>query len=306
MGDTISERNSNSKVDALVDALEQMTTFLKNNNIRNQSIKLPEKLMYILNECSNTYSEILRWSKDGKSIIIKNPQAFEETITPRFFKKKCSFDSFTRKARRWGFSTKRMLSKDELSDKKYSKMWIFHNPNFNKEAGLKGCQKLNSNTARKDPRKEKTRIQQMKEIYLNESTGPHDSFYSAPLQQRAHLEQQRIRFNLEMAKQSDVLHYLREKRLRTQKRLHQMTITIAKQSFISREEERIRNMHISYDYHSQIIMQKAITAANVTNTNGIPGGSSLQKMFNRSSAFPMKDNGSKRLNYCQEYGAHSK
>lgn len=46
MGDTISERNSNSKVDALVDALEQMTTFLKEKNIRNQSIKLPEKVCF--------------------------------------------------------------------------------------------------------------------------------------------------------------------------------------------------------------------------------------------------------------------
>ena len=198
-----------------------------------------------------------------------------------------------------------MLSIDEFNDKK---MWVFHNPDFNKEAGLKGYQKLNSNTARKDPRKEEARIQQTKGIYRNESTCPHDSFCSASMQQRAHLEQQRIRFNLEMAKQSDVLHYLRVKRLRTQKRLHQMTITIAKQSFISREEERIRNMYRSYDYHSQIIMQKAITAVNVNNTNGIPGSSYLQKMFNRSSAFPMKDNGSKRLNYyyCQEYGAHSK
>lgn len=266
--------------------------------------------MYILNECSNTYSEMLCWSKDGKSIIIKNPQAFEETITPRFFKKKCSFDSFTRKARRWGFSTKRMLSKDELSDKKYSKMWVFHNPNFNKEAGLQGCQKLNSNTAKKDPRKEDaTRVQHMKGIYCNESKGPHDSFCSAPLQQGTHWEQQRIRFNLEMAKQSDVLHYLREKRLRTQKRLHQMTITIARQSFIAREQERIRNMYRSYDYHSQIIMQKAIAAVNTTNTNGIPGGSSFQEMFKPSSAFPMEGNGSKRMNYyyCQvDYGAHSK
>ena len=206
-----------------------------------------------------------------------------------------------------------MFSIDEFNDKK---MWIFHNPNFNKEAGLKGYQKLNSNTTNKISRKEEAGIQHMKGIHcggpvktFNEGTFPRESFYNASLQQGAHLEQQRIRFNLEMAKQSTILWYLREKRLRTQKRLHQMTITIAKQSFISREEERIRNMYRSYDYHSQIIMQKAITSVNVTNTNVIPGGSYLQKFFNHSSAFPsMKDNGSKRLNYyyCQEYGANSK
>lgn len=137
---------------------------------------------------------------------------------------------------------------------------------------------------------------------FNEGTFPRESFYSASLQQGAHLEQQRIRFNLEMAKQSTILRYLREKRLRTQKRLHQITITIAKQSFISREEERIRNIFRSYDYHSQTMMQKAIAIVNVS-TTGIPGGSPLQEM---SSAFPMKDNGSKRLNYyySQEYGAN--
>jgi hypothetical protein len=301
MEDTIIESNSSSNVDAL----EQMTTFLKEKNIRNQSIKLPVKLMYILNECSNIYSEILCWSKDGKSFIIRNPQAFEDIINPTFFKKKCSFDSFTRKARRWGFSTKRMFSIDEFNDKK---MWVFHNPDFNKEAGLKGYQKLN-NTTNKISQKEEAGIQHMKEIHcggpvktFNEGTFPCESFYSASLQQGAHLEQQRIRFNLEMAKQSTILRYLREKRLRTQKRLHQMTITIAKQSFISREEERIRNICRSYDYHSQTMMQKAIAIVNFS-TTGIPGGSPLQEM---SSAFPMKDNGSKRLNYYyrQEYGAN--
>ena len=201
-----------------------------------------------------------------------------------------------------------MHSKDELSDKKYSKMWVFHNPDFNKEAGLKGCQKLNSNTANKIPRKEEAGIQHVKDIYrvgpANTFNEKSQSFYSTSLQQGAHyLEQQRIRFNLEMAKQSDILHHLREKSLQTQERLHQMIITSTRQSFISSEEERIRHMYRSCDYHSPIIMQKAFAHINVTNTNGILGGSTLQELYKRSSAFPTKFND---YYYCQDYGIHSK
>ncbi|GFH56104.1 hypothetical protein CTEN210_12580 [Chaetoceros tenuissimus] len=121
---------------------EMLLFFKKRRGMQKKqvAVKLPEKLLYILNECSNEYSEILCWSKDGKSIFFKKPQAFEDIITPRFFKKKCSFDSFTRKARRWGFSTKYIFVKgDKDSGEKYSKVWVFHNPDFTKETGFDRC-----------------------------------------------------------------------------------------------------------------------------------------------------------------------
>lgn len=101
--------------------------------------------MYILEGCGNTYSEILSWSSDGKYIVVSNTKAFEELITPRYFKP-CTFDSFCRKMRRWGFSTRRLRrggKQGKQSDRDgASEKWAFQHPAFTKETGFEGCHKI--------------------------------------------------------------------------------------------------------------------------------------------------------------------
>lgn len=101
--------------------------------------------MYILEGCGNTYSEILSWSSDGKYIVVSNTKAFEELITPRYFKP-CTFDSFCRKMRRWGFSTRRLRrggKQGKQSDRDGApEKWAFQHPAFTKETGFEGCHKI--------------------------------------------------------------------------------------------------------------------------------------------------------------------
>lgn len=101
--------------------------------------------MYLLEGCGNAYSEILSWSSDGKYIVVSNTKAFEELITPRYFKP-CTFDSFCRKMRRWGFSTRRLRrggKQGKQSDRDSApEKWAFQHPAFTKETGFEGCHKI--------------------------------------------------------------------------------------------------------------------------------------------------------------------
>lgn len=128
------------------EAVNKMMKFFGSKKIYSKSIKLPEKLMYILEGCGNTYSEILNWSSDGKYIVVSNTKAFEELITPRYFKP-CAFDSFCRKMRRWGFSTRRLRrggkqGKQSDRDGAPEEKWAFQHPVFTKETGFEGCHKI--------------------------------------------------------------------------------------------------------------------------------------------------------------------
>lgn len=139
--DTPEENNTESNAEAM----NKMMKFFGSKKICSKSIKLPEKVMYILEGCGNTYSEILSWSSDGKYIVVSNTKAFEELITPRYFKP-CTFDSFCRKMRRWGFSTRRLRrggKQGKQSDRDGApEKWAFQHPAFTKETGFEGCHKI--------------------------------------------------------------------------------------------------------------------------------------------------------------------
>lgn len=98
--------------------------------------------MYILECLSAKFGTIISWSLDGKSVIVHNREAFVDIIIGTFFKKG-TFDSFCRKMRRWGFTTKSVKHGDDGEDK-----WAFHHPDFNK-AGSFGCCERVMTTAKK-------------------------------------------------------------------------------------------------------------------------------------------------------------
>ena len=96
--------------------------------------------MYILG-CGD-YDEIIAWSLNGLSVIVKDTNGFAESVLPIFFKQS-KFDSFTRKMRRWGFSTRRLHTpKGDLE----GTSWAFQHPHFTKAGGFAMCYKVVTST----------------------------------------------------------------------------------------------------------------------------------------------------------------
>ena len=95
--------------------------------------------MYILG-CGD-YDEIIAWSLNGESVIVRNTQGFAESVLPIFFKQS-KFDSFTRKMRRWGFSTRRLHTPKGLE----GTSWAFQHPHFTKAGGFAMCYKVVTST----------------------------------------------------------------------------------------------------------------------------------------------------------------
>jgi hypothetical protein len=83
-----------------------------------KAIKFPMKLMYTL-ECGD-YDHLVEWAFNGRSFVVKNTDEFSVTVLPALFKE-AKFDSFARKMRRWGFSTKRRPT---------GSGWLFQHPLF--------------------------------------------------------------------------------------------------------------------------------------------------------------------------------
>jgi len=59
------------------------------------------------------YNDIVCWSKDGKSFVVKNPQLFTLRVL-QVLLQMAKFDSFTRKLGRWGFAKKRDTEKKRV------------------------------------------------------------------------------------------------------------------------------------------------------------------------------------------------
>ena len=78
----------------------------------------PRQLMYTL-ECGD-YDHLVEWAFNGRSFVVKNTDEFSITVLPALFKE-AKFDSFARKMRRWGFSTKRRPTGNG---------WLFQHPLF--------------------------------------------------------------------------------------------------------------------------------------------------------------------------------
>ena len=49
------------------------------------------------------YNDIVSWSKDGTSFVVKDPHLFTSRVVQVLFQM-AKFDSFTRKLGRWGFA----------------------------------------------------------------------------------------------------------------------------------------------------------------------------------------------------------
>lgn len=63
------------------------------------------QLLFVL-DCGK-YEHILDWTSNGKVILVKDTEIFSNVVLPALFEKDAKFESFTRKMRRWGFSTKK-------------------------------------------------------------------------------------------------------------------------------------------------------------------------------------------------------
>ena len=59
------------------------------------------------------YKDIVSWSKDGTSFVVKDPQLFTSRVVQVLFQM-AKFDSFTRKLGRWGFAKKRDTEKKKV------------------------------------------------------------------------------------------------------------------------------------------------------------------------------------------------
>lgn len=59
------------------------------------------------------YNDIVSWSKDGTSFVVKDPHLFTSRVVQVLFQM-AKFDSFTRKLGRWGFAKKRDTEKKKV------------------------------------------------------------------------------------------------------------------------------------------------------------------------------------------------
>lgn len=108
-------------------------------SIHKSSHHAHQQLMYILG-CGD-YDEIIAWSLNGESVIVKDTHGFAESVLPIFFKQS-KFDSFTRKMRRWGFSTRRLHMPKGLKGTSFA----FQHPRFTKAGGFDMCYKVVTST----------------------------------------------------------------------------------------------------------------------------------------------------------------
>ena len=78
-----------------------------------------KKTYYMLED--ETQSEIVSWSEDGKSFVIKNPTEFSEQVLPKYFKHS-NLASFVRQLNMYDFHKHRSSSQQKL----------FYHPSFQK------------------------------------------------------------------------------------------------------------------------------------------------------------------------------
>jgi HSF-type DNA-binding len=65
-------------------------------------LQLMKLMNYADEQCKEDKDFCVTWLEDGKSFVIRNPDAFTRQVVPKFFKQ-TKFSSFTRKLYRWGF-----------------------------------------------------------------------------------------------------------------------------------------------------------------------------------------------------------
>lgn len=60
-------------------------------------------------------TNIVSWLSNGKGFAIHNKKKFVESVLPKYFANEVQFTSFTRKLRRWGFRSNRMVGHNKIS-----------------------------------------------------------------------------------------------------------------------------------------------------------------------------------------------
>lgn len=123
--------------------------------------------MYIL--ICGDYDEVIAWSLNGRAIVIKDTEEFVKKILPTFFKQS-KFASFTRKMRRWGFSTRCLQN---------SVHWAFQHPHFTKAGGFASCTQVMTADAAHTAREI---VHQMTRVNaIDKNSGRNSSSTGAPL-----------------------------------------------------------------------------------------------------------------------------
>lgn len=110
------------------------------------------QLLFVL-DCGK-YEHILDWTSNGKVILVKDTEIFSNVVLPALFEKDAKFESFTRKMRRWGFSTKKgQIVPSSDSSKKPNKnrtKYLFQHKEFQRNQPELCANISCSNTSRAD------------------------------------------------------------------------------------------------------------------------------------------------------------
>ena len=116
---------------------------IKKKTKRSKTTKEPsfflEKLFKILENKENNH--LIHWSKDGKSINIRDPYRFSNKILPKYFKHN-NYSSFNRQLNLYGFY--------KIKNIKISKNEQFINENFTKDKTLEEIKDMKKNNINYD------------------------------------------------------------------------------------------------------------------------------------------------------------
>ena len=98
-----------------------------------------QQLMYVLEH--REFEDIITWSFNGQTFIIKDPKTFTENVLPPLFKI-AKFESFQRKLDRWGFAKRRGAGRIGLVS---PETWWYYHPCFQK-GNYDLCRRINCNS----------------------------------------------------------------------------------------------------------------------------------------------------------------
>ncbi|KAJ3333447.1 stress-responsive transcription factor hsf1 [Blyttiomyces sp. JEL0837] len=90
---------------------------------------VPAFLNKLYNMVSDSSSDLIHWSEDGRAFIVQRHEDFAREVLPRFFKHN-NFSSFVRQLNMYGFHKVPHLQQGALLSDGEPEMWEFANPHF--------------------------------------------------------------------------------------------------------------------------------------------------------------------------------